>query len=122
MRTRIDGREVALMPLLVASRTQLDRNKRETLFTVLDVRLLEVLPGRDGVPTTAVLRNGEPTWRSLDSSVKDYLTLLGGNTSYTLHPEDTMADNIAFFVSAREVPNPGLLRRIKVVLLGEPAP
>ena len=122
MRTHIDGRDVALMPLLVATRPQLDRNKRETLGAVRDVRLLEVLPGRNGRPTTAVLRNGELAWHSLDSSAKDYLTRLGGNTPYMVHPEETMADNIAFLVSGREVPNPALLQRIKAVLLGEAAP
>jgi hypothetical protein len=47
---------------------------------------------------------------------------MGGNTSYMLHPEETMADNIAFLVSGREVPNPALLQRIKAVLLGEATP
>ncbi len=121
MRTHIDGRDVVLMPLLVATRAQLDRNKGETLQTVVDLRLLEVLPGHDGTPTTAVRRNGELAWRSLDSSVKDYLAREGGNTQYLDHPEETMADNIAFLVSGREVPNPGLLKRIKAVLLGEPS-
>lgn len=122
MRTNVDGRDVALMPLLVATRPQLDRDKRETLSAVRDVRLLEVLPGRAGMPTTAVLRNGELAWHTLDSSVKDYLARQGGNTPYMDNPEETMADNIAFLVSGREVPNPALLKRIKAVLLGEAAP
>lgn len=122
MRTRIDGRDVALMPLLVASRTQLDRSKGETFFTVLDIRLLEVQPGGPGVPTTPVRRNGELAWHSPDSSAKEYLARLGGNTSYIFHPEETMADNIAFLVSGRKVPNPALIKRIKAVLMGESAP
>lgn len=122
MRAHIAGRDVALMPLLVATRNQLDRSKRETLRTVLDLRLLEVSPGRDGLSTTAVLRNGALAWHVLDSSAKDYLARQGGNTSYMHHPEETMADNIAFLVSGREVPNPALLQRIKAVLLGEAAP
>ena len=122
MRAHVDGRDLALMPLAVATRTQLDRDKRETVLQVLGVRLLEVLPGRDGAPTTAVLRHGGLAWHSLDSSMKDYLAQLGGNTSYMLHPEETMADNIAFLVSGREVPNPRLLKRIEAVLQDEPAP
>ncbi|MES2949754.1 MAG: hypothetical protein V4858_14520 [Pseudomonadota bacterium] len=121
MRIRIDSREVSLMPLLVAKRTQLNRSKGETFFTVLDVRLLEVLPGRPGEPTTAVLRDGELAWHSPDRA-KDYLARLGGNTSYIFHPEETMADNIAFLVSGRKVPNPALLQRIQAVLLSEPTP
>lgn len=117
MRTHIDGRDVTLMPLNVATRNHLDNNKRETLFTVFDVRLLEVLPGRDGAPTTPMLRNGGLAWHSLDSSAKDYLLQLGGNTTYMVHPEETMADNISFLVSGREVPNPALLQRIRAVLM-----
>jgi hypothetical protein len=90
MRPRIDGRDVALMPLLVASRTQLDRSKAETFFTVLDIRLLEVQPGGYGVPTTAVQRDGAQAWHSPDSSAKEYLARLGGNTSYIFHPEETV--------------------------------
>ena len=120
MRTRIDGCEVALIPSLMANRTQLDRIKGETFFTVLDIRLLEVQPGNPGEPTTATLQDGALAWHSPDSSAKDYLAQVGGNTSYIFHPEETMADNIAFLVSGRKVPNPGLLKRIKAVLLGEP--
>lgn len=121
MRTRVNDREVALMPLLVASRTQLDRSRGETFFTVLDIRLLEVQPGRDGTPTTPVLRDGQPAWHA-PGAARDYLARLGGNTSYIFHPEETLADNIAFLVSGRKVPNPGLLQRIQAVLLGEAKP
>ena len=78
-------------------------------------------PGRDGTPTTPVLRDGQPAWHA-PGAARDYLARLGGNTSYIFHPEETMADNIAFLVSGRKVPNPGLLKRIQAVLLGEAKP
>jgi hypothetical protein len=115
MRTRIDGRDVALMPLLVARRTTLDRSKGETFFHVLDVRLVEVVPGRPGVPTTVVMRDGQPVWHSPDGA-GDYLERLGRNTGYVIHPEETMADNFAFLVSGTRVRNPALLERIKALL------
>lgn len=121
MRTRINGRDVSLMPLLVASRTQLDRSKGETFFTVLDIRLLEVLPGLNGGHTTPVMRDGKLAWH-VPGEARDYLARLGGNTSYIFHPEETMADNIAFLVSGRKVPNPGLLKRIRAVLQGDVKP
>ena len=104
MRTRIDGHDVSLMPLLVAKRTQLDRSKGGAFFTVLDVRLREV----------------QPAWHSPDEA-RDYLARLGGNTSYIFHPVETVADNIAFLVSGRKVANPALLKRTKAVLLDEAA-
>ena len=117
MRTRIDGREVALMPLLVAKRTTLDRAKGETFFHVLDVRLVEVLPGAPGLPSTVVMRDGQPVWHPLGQA-RDYLERLGGNTGYVIHPEETMADNFAFLVCGTRVRNPALLERIKAVLRG----
>ncbi len=116
MRTRIAGRDVALMPLWVAKRANLDRSKGETFFDVLDVRLVEVLPGRAGAPSMVLMRDGQPVWHSLDAA-GDYLQRLGGNTGYVIHPEETMADNVAFLVCGSQVRNPALLERIKAVLL-----
>jgi hypothetical protein len=111
MRTSIDGRAVALMPLLVARRAELKPG--ETFFDVLDVRLLEVTSGDATLP---VRGNGQPVWHAPEA-VPEYLARLGGNTDYIFHPEETMADNFALLVSGRPVPNPGLLKRIEAVLL-----
>jgi hypothetical protein len=104
-----EGRRVDVMPLLVANRTELQPG--ETFFDVMDVRLLEVdaTPGR---PTTAVLRQGAPAWHAA-RDLPDYLRRLGGNTGYIIHPEETLADNVAFLVSGRKVRNAELLGRIE---------
>ena len=115
MRTRVDGRDVALMPLLVASRTTLDRSKGETFFHVLDVRLVEVLPGVAGAPSSVVMRDGKPVWHS-PGAARGYLERLGGNTGYIIHPEETMADNFAFLVTGSKVRNPALVERIRSLL------
>jgi len=116
MRTRVDGRDVALMPLLVASRTTLDRSKGETFFHVLDVRLVEVLPGAAGGPSTVVMRDGQPVWHA-PCDARSYLERLGGNTGYIIHPEETMADNFAFLVTGSKVRNPALVERIRSLLV-----
>ena len=113
MRTRVDGRPVMLMPLLVAKRT--DLRPGETFFDVLDVRLLEVTPSPAGA-TLPVMRAGEPVWHT-PASAPEYLARLGGNTDYIFHPEETMADNFALLVTQRRAPNPALLSRIEAVLL-----
>jgi len=111
MRTAVDGRPVALMPLLVAARTELKPG--ETVFNVLEVRLLEVAPG--GV-TLPVRRDGELAWHAT-ARVPDYLARLGGNTGYIFHPEETMADNFAMLAIGARAPNPGLLKQVESVLL-----
>lgn len=111
MRTTLNGRALALMPLLVARRGELQPG--ETFFNVLDVRLLEVTAGAGA--TLPVRRDGAPLWHA-PRDVPEYLARLGGNTHYILHPEETLADNFAALVTGRTVPNPALLARIETVL------
>lgn len=111
MRTTVGGRAVALMPVLVAKRTELQPG--ETFLHVMDLRLLEVEAA--GAATQPVRRDGKPVWHApLDAL--DYLSRLGGNTGYIIHPEETVADNIAFLLAGRPVRNPALLKRIAAVL------
>jgi hypothetical protein len=111
MRVTLDGRATRVMPLLVANRRAL--RPGESFFDVMDVRLLEV-DVRDG-RTMPQLRDGKPLWHA-PGEVPDYLTRLGGNTGYIIHPEETMADNFALLVSQRPVKNAALLARIEAVL------
>lgn len=113
MRTTLRGRALSLMPLLVMRRAELKPG--ETFFDVLEIRLLEVSAG--GARTVPVRRDGQPVWHA-PAEVPDYLARLGGNTEYIFHPEETIADNFAFLVTGRPVPNPGLLKRVGAALLG----
>jgi len=45
-----------------------------------------------------------------------YLRRLGGNTGYVIHPEETMADNVALLASGQRARNAALLARVKAVL------
>ncbi len=111
MAVAIDGKPALLMPLLLARRNELAPG--ETFFSVMDVRLLEVV----GDKTLPVLRDGQPLWHA-PRQVPDYLERLGGNTGYIIHPEETMADNFALLVTRSAARNPALLGRIEAVLTG----
>jgi hypothetical protein len=111
MQVAIDGRATFVMPVLVARRSELAPG--ESFFSVMDVRLLEVVPGEGA--TLPVLRDGAPLWHP-PASVPDYLARLGGNTGYIIHPEETMADNFALLVTRGAARNPALLERIEAVL------
>ena len=113
---RIDGAEgpMAVMPVLVARRTTLQPG--ETFFSVLEVRLLAVEPGKQGQPTRALRRDGQLVWQPASAS-QQFLGRLGGNTAYIFHPEETAADNFAYLVSGRQVRNPGLLAQFEKVLI-----
>ena len=113
MRVRHEGEEGPVMPVVVASHQPLQAG--EAITSVMELRLLRVVPGSAGQPTRAVLRDGAPLWHEADD-IEDFAEKLGGNTDYTIHPEEAMADNFMFLVSGRPVANPGLLQRIEAVL------
>lgn len=113
MRVETPAGQQWLVPLLVASRTQLKPG--ETFFSVLQVRLLAVEPGRAGQPSLPMRRAGQLLWWPVEA-VPAYLQRLGGNTEYVFHPEETLADNIALLASGASAPNPALLDRLRSVL------
>ena len=115
MRLSENGGSARVMPVLVAARTTLDKAAGETFFSVMDVRLLEVETAADGRSMQAVQRDGQPVWQPLQDS-REYLTRLGGNTGYVIHPEEALADNFTFLCSGRVVRNPDLLKRIESIL------
>jgi hypothetical protein len=113
MRISIGGRTALVAPVLVASRTVL--NQGETFFNVIEPRLLEVERYPSGTATRAVRQGGQLLWHALNGP-HDYLRRLGGNTGYVLHPEETMADNVALLAAGIAPRNPELLARIRAVL------
>jgi hypothetical protein len=116
LRTELGGRAVLLTPALVASRTQLQPG--EPFAALFEVRLLEVRPDADGKRSRAVVdANGQPHWHAIDR-VPAFLERSGGNTPYVIHPEETMADNVAFLLTGRPARNGDLLRRIEAALKG----
>ena len=113
MRLAVDGRETLLMPLLVATRTELGPGER--FPSVMELRLLEVRVS-PGAPTVPVLRDGEPVWHA-PQRLPAYVARLGGNTPYLIHAEEVLADNFAQLVTGRTVPHPELLQQLEAVLL-----
>jgi hypothetical protein len=113
LRAEVNGRAVVLTPALVASRTELAPG--EPFAALFEVRLLEVQPDADGRRSRAVMQDGQPRWHAADR-VPAFLQRLGGNTPYVIHPEETMADNIAFLLTGRPARNTELLRRLEAVL------
>jgi hypothetical protein len=113
MRTEIDGRGVLLTPLLVAARTALQ--PREPFAALFEVRLVEVQPDAGGRRSRPVMQDGAPRWHAV-GRVPAFLERLGGNTPYVIHPEETMADNIALLLTSQPARNAELLKRIEAAL------
>jgi len=115
IRLSLEGRRALVTPVLVAARTELQPG--ETFFNVLEVRLLEVQA--DGNVSRAVLRDGQPVWHRVNGS-HDYLRRLGGNTGYVIHPEETMADNVALLLTQRPARHADLIARLRAVFEAQP--
>jgi hypothetical protein len=109
----VDGRNVLLTPVLVAARTTLRPN--EPFTALFELRLLEVQPDADGRSSHAVMHDGAPRWHAI-SRVPAFLERSGGNTPYVIHPEETMAENVAHLLTGRPARNADLLRRIEAAL------
>jgi len=114
MRVAIEGRQVLVTPVLVASRLALKPG--ENFFSVMEPRLLEVEPQPDARASRAVLKDGQPAWHPL-AGPRDYLRRLGGNTGYVIHYEEAMADNVALLVTGLPARNPALLEKLRAALL-----
>jgi hypothetical protein len=118
MQLQVAQRAPWVTPVLVASRTTL--RPGESFFSVMEVRLLEVLPASTIDASTAVMDGGEPRWHRLDGP-HDYLQRLGGNTGYVIHPEEVIADNIALLATGGPARNPELLARLRAALAASDA-
>lgn len=114
MRLSLEGREAWVAPALVASSTSLPLKR--AFAEVFEVRLLEVRPEGDGGRWSAVAgADGQPRWHDLERTA-GYLERLGGNTGYVIHPEETIADNVALLLTGQSARNAALLRRIEAAL------
>jgi len=52
-------------------------------------------------------------------AVPEYFKLIGTNTSYIIHPEETLADNFSYLLLEKsDLPNPEILSRIETFWLG----
>ncbi len=113
MRAEVEGRSVLLTPVLVAARTVLQPG--EPFAALFEVRLLEVQPDADGRRSLPVMQGGAPRWHAA-GKVPAFLERQGGNTPYVIHPEETMADNVAYLLTGRPARNAPLLQRIEAAL------
>lgn len=111
-RQHVDGRDHWLMPVLVATRPT---RPGEPFFAVAESRLLSVRPAQAGTPgalTQAVQdAHGQPLWFAMHQ-VPDYVRQQGDNTSYLIHPEETIADNFALWVTGGTARNPQLIDQV----------
>ena len=109
-----DGRRLDLLPVLLSKSDHYDVARGGSLFNYLDFKLL-ALEHENGAWRPA-LANGEPVL--LDPTrVPGFAEQVGRNTTYTIHPEEILADNFVFLLDGRiDLPTPRVVEQMGRVL------
>jgi hypothetical protein len=70
----------------------------------------------EGTNKTPVLVNDMPVLKEF-SDASDFYNKVGHNTSYTLHPEEILADHFVALLTERSVPSPSFIEDMKAILM-----
>ena len=115
IRLRLDGKSVAVTPVLLAKTERYDTKAGGEFFDSMVFKLLVLAETRDGF-RPAMLPGGGADLRD-PSAFPDYFDQIGRNTEYIIHPEEILADNFVLMVNeASSVPSPSILQEMRVVL------
>jgi hypothetical protein len=113
------GQSVSCLPVIYTKSTNYSGGK---LFDYLVFRLMVLEPAAGGY-RPSLTTNGEPRLLS-EEEVTGYFEQIGRNTSYYIHPEETLAVNFVFLVQGNEsLPTPRILTRLREAIeAAKPAP
>lgn len=104
-----EGKEYCFIPVLYASE-EYDISSNESFFKYVQDDMLAV-EIKDGKSSPIYIDNKPLIVKKQD--LENYYELIGNNTDYTYHPEETMADNFVFLVLDNEVESPWVLDKMR---------
>jgi hypothetical protein len=111
------GRTWEMMPILFAKSERYDPARGGSLFQYLDFKLLGL--ENDGRGRRAALVDGKAVLFE-PARVAGFGEQIGRNTTYTIHPEEVLADNFVFLINGRiDLPSPRVVEAMGKVLQGE---
>ena len=118
IRVRCDGVERDMVPVLFSRVATYDAAAGRPFFDTMEFRLMavEMSEGRTAVPLLD--DGGRPILRS-PKEVAGFFEQTGRNTSYLIHPEEIVADNVALLLRTANAPapaSPDVIERIGRVL------
>ena len=110
----LDGRPAEVMPVLYSKIDRYNPAQGGTLFAYLEFKLM--LLENDAGVRRAALSGGRPTL--LDpKSTPGFAEQVGRNTSYTIHPEEILAENFVFLLNGRiDLPSPRVVEQMGNIL------
>lgn len=112
IKVRLEGKEVAGVPILFARTPTYDAARGGEFFEYLQMQLL-VAEQADDLARPTGSRKSVPL-----EQVSGFHEQIGRNTNYIIHPEEILAENFAHLVlQKRDVPSPEILERLKGALV-----
>jgi hypothetical protein len=109
-----NGHAMELMPVLFSKSERYNVKRGGNLFSYLEFKLM-VLENHNGTRRPASV-NGQPVLLK-PGSVPDFTEQVGRNTTYTIHPEEILADNFVFVIDGRtNLPTQRILTEMSRVL------
>ena len=98
-------------PVLFSRIPKYNPETGNTFFRYLEFRLMPI----DIKTAKPILNNKKPTLLKPDQ-VGGFFEQIGKNTSYILHPEETLANNFVFLITGKtDLQNPEIPKKIKIV-------
>ena len=100
-------------PVLFSRISEYDPKVGGTFFRYLEMRLMAI----DRDTAKPILRDDKPVMFQ-PREVEGFFEQIGNNTSYILHPEETLANNFVFLITEKQgLANPEIPKKIGAVLL-----
>ena len=113
----IDGKSVWAIPLIFSATEHYNTRRGGDFFNYLQFRLLLVESDAQTSPPTPVYEEAALKLVDLDQ-VTGFFEQVGKNTSYTIHPEEILADNFQMLLfGGQKIPSPEILQKMKDVLV-----
>ena len=100
-------------PVLFSRIPEYDPKVGGTFFRYLEMRLMAI----DRDTAKPILRDDKPVMFQ-PREVEGFFEQIGNNTSYILHPEETLANNFVFLITKKQgLTNPEIPEKIEAILL-----
>ena len=100
-------------PVLFSRIPEYDPKLGGTFFRYLEMRLMAI----DRDTAKPILRDDKPVMFQ-PREVEGFFEQIGNNTSYILHPEETLANNFVFLITKKQgLTNPEIPEKIEAILL-----
>ena len=110
-----DDKSYWAAPVLFSRTPKYDPETGGTFFRYLEFRLMRI----DRKSAKATLKNGKPVFFKPDE-VEGFFEQIGRNTSYIIHPEETLANNFVHLMTGKQdLKNPEIPKKIEAILMSD---